>query len=79
VIAFDPYKLNLGRVEAGRHTLTYKLFGTRFNAFAALHNNNQGNDWTGPGIWRTTGDAWCYEYRLRDMGILMSPIVEMYE
>ena len=79
VIAFDPYKLNLGRVEAGRHTLTYKLFGTRFNAFAALHNNNQGDSWTGPGIWRTTGDSWCYEYRLRDMGILMSPIVEMYE
>ena len=79
VIAFDPYRLSLGRVTAGRHKLTFKLFGTRFNAFGALHNNDVGERWAGPGIWRTSGDKWCYEYRLRDMGILASPIVEMYE
>ncbi|MBE6611037.1 MAG: hypothetical protein E7632_00980 [Ruminococcaceae bacterium] len=79
VIAFDPMRLDLGKVSAGRHTLTYKLFGTRFNAFAALHNTNQGDKWTGPNIWYTTGDSWCYEYRLRDMGLLASPVVEMYE
>jgi hypothetical protein len=79
VIAFDPYILNLGRVDAGKHTFKFVLFGTRFNAFAALHNADVGEKWTGPAIWRTTGDKWCYEYRLRDMGILASPIIDMYE
>ncbi|MBQ8509269.1 MAG: hypothetical protein IJ493_05105 [Clostridia bacterium] len=79
VIAFNPCRLNLGRVAAGKHTITYTLFGTRFNAFGALHNTNRYDNWAGPGIWRTGGDSWCYEYRLRDMGILTSPVVEMYE
>lgn len=79
VIAFDPQRLSLGRVASGKHTLTYKLFGTRFNGFAALHNTNQYDKWASPAIWGTSGDSWCYEYRLRDMGILASPVVEMYE
>ncbi|MCI8387713.1 MAG: hypothetical protein HFE63_04530 [Clostridiales bacterium] len=78
-IAFDPYRLNLGKVKAGKHTITFKLFGTRFNAFGALHNANVKERWAGPGIWRTGGEKWCYEYRLRDMGILASPIIEMYQ
>ncbi|MBO5037090.1 MAG: hypothetical protein J6D42_08435 [Clostridia bacterium] len=79
VIAFDPYRLNLGRVSAGTHTLTYKLFGTRFNAFGAVHNCNTVGKWYGPGHWHEGGDSWCYEYKLKDQGILASPIVEMFE
>ncbi len=79
VIAFDPFRLNLGRVKAGRHKLVFRLFGNRFNAFGALHNTDVNERWVGPQIWRTSGDKWCYEYRLRDMGITASPVIEMYE
>ena len=27
----------------------------------------------GPGAWRTSGDRWCYEYRLKREGITVSP------
>lgn len=79
VVAFDPYRLNLGRVSAGTHTLTYKLFGTRANAFGSVHNASPISKWFGSSHWFEGGDNWCYEYRLRDLGILASPIVEMYE
>lgn len=77
VIAYSPYKLELGKVSAGKHTITYRLYGNRFNAFGALHNTRRNERWVGPGIWRTSGDSWCYEYQLRPMGILISPIVEI--
>lgn len=77
VVAFPPYRLDLGDVKAGKHTVTYKLYGTRFNAFGALHNTNRGNRWVGPGIWRTSGDSWCYEYLIRDEGILTSPVLQI--
>ena len=79
VIAYMPYRLDLGLVGAGSHTITYELFGTRFNAFGALHNTVKGDNWVGPGIWRTSGDKWCYEYNLRDEGILASPVIEVYK
>ncbi len=77
VIAYEPYRLNLGKVSAGKHTITYRLYGNRFNAFGALHNTCKGDGWVGPDIWRTTGDRWCYEYQIRPMGILTSPVVEI--
>lgn len=79
VIAFSPYRLSLGRVSKGKHTVTYRLYGNRFNAFGALHNTCKGDKWVGPGIWRTTGDRWSYEYQLRPMGILASPVIEIKE
>lgn len=79
IIAFSPYKLNIGKLKAGKHTITYKLFGNRFNAFGALHNNVVGDKWVAPNIWYTTGDKWCYEYKLRDLGILASPVVSILE
>lgn len=74
VIAFPPYRLDLGDVKAGKHTVTYKLYGTRFNAFGALHNTTR-STWVGPANWRTTGDSWCYEYLIREEGILTSPVI----
>ena len=79
IIAFAPYCRDLGRVSAGKHKITYRLYGTRFNAFGALHNTNCGERWTGPNVWRTTGEKWCNEYRLRDMGITASPKVDLYK
>lgn len=79
VIALPPYRLELGKVSAGKHTITYKLYGNRYNAFGALHNTCKGDKWVGPGIWRTSGDRWCNEYQLRPMGIVISPVVEIKE
>ena len=77
VIAFAPYRLELGKVSEGRHVITYRLYGNRFNAFGAIHNTNRLDRWVGPNIWRTVGDRWCYEYQIRPMGILTSPVVEI--
>ncbi len=78
VIAFAPYKLDLGRLPAGKHTVTYKLFGTRFNAFGPIHNTVRGDRWVGPNIWHTQNANWCYEYLIRDEGILTSPVIELH-
>lgn len=77
VIAFDPFTLDFGKVSAGDHTLTLRLFGTRYNAFGALHNADTALDFVDPGAWRTSGCRWCYEYRLRPMGITASPVAEI--
>lgn len=77
VIAFDPFALDLGHVSPGEHTLTARLFGTRYNAFGALHNSDVGLDYVDPSAWRTSNSRWCYEYRLRPMGITASPVAEI--
>ena len=77
MIAFDPFTLDFGKVSAGDHTLTLRLFGTRYNAFGALHNADTALDFVDPAAWRTSGSKWCYEYRLRPMGITASPVAEI--
>lgn len=79
VITYAPYRLSLGNVPAGKHTIAFTLFGNRHNTFGALHNADTAKIWLSPDAWRTTGDAWCYEYKLKDFGILTSPTIENYE
>ncbi len=79
VITYAPYRLSLDNVPAGKHTITFTLFGNRHNTFGALHNADNAQAMFGPEGWRTTGDAWCYEYKLKDLGILASPTVEIYK
>lgn len=76
-IVFSPYELELGRLSAGKHTVELILFGTRINTFGGMHNVYQ-EEWTGPDFWRTTGGHWCYEYVLKDTGILSSPVIELF-
>lgn len=78
VIAFSPYKLKIDKLEKGEHTVEFILFGTRINTFGGVHNISQPK-WTGPNYWRSAGDQWCYEYLLKDTGILASPIIELFE
>lgn len=78
IVAYEPYKINLGVVSPGEHKLHVKLLGTRHNSFAALHATDYGNDWYGPDKWRTVGEGWCYEYKYRDMGILTSPVIQFF-
>jgi hypothetical protein len=75
-IAFDPYRIELGSLERGDHSLDITAYGNRFNAFGMLHNANESVSWAGPGSWRVTGDDWAYEYQLRPAGILVAPTIE---
>lgn len=79
VIAYAPYTLLIENMEPGNHKIEFTLFGNRRNTFGALHNMDTACLWYRPNDWRTTGDAWGYEYRLTDTGILASPVIEVLE
>lgn len=74
-IIFDPYVLRIPAVPAGKHQLTLTLFGNRYNTFGELHLSDNTREWHGPDAWRTSGDAWSYEYRFKPTGILKSPVI----
>ncbi len=76
-IAFSPYKLFKSGLTAGKHTLELTLFGTRANSFACLHNCST-MDWQGPVFWYAKDVDWSYEYQFRELGILKSPVIEVY-
>ncbi len=78
-IVFPPYDLTVENVEKGAHTLQITVFGNRQNSFGPVHNVDLSNRWIGPPIWRTTGDAWCYEYKLTPFGLLKSPVITLSE
>lgn len=73
-----PYRIRLPKLKKGKHTLELKLYGNRFNTFGALHNCGD-NDWPGPEIWYTKGSEWCYEYNIKETGILKSPVIRLLE
>jgi len=70
--AFSPYKVDF-TAEKGRHTLSFKLYGTRQNAFGQLHHTLGYYFYQSPNSWFTAGDLWTYEYSLKPAGILKSP------
>lgn len=74
-IAFPPYRLELGVLPEGEHTLEITAFGNRANAFGPVHNCDPHLVWHGPHCWRTTGAQWSDEYQLKPNGILVAPIV----
>ena len=75
ITAYSPYEIRLEGLKAGEHVIEYKLFGNRANTFGALHCNDEALSWFGPNAWDTKGDSYSYEYQLKDMGILSSPII----
>lgn len=74
-IAFSPYRLKLD-ASPGRHMVTLRLYGTRQNGFGQLHHTPGVWFYQSPNSWRSTGRLWCYEYQLKEAGILKSP--ELY-
>ena len=76
-IVYSPYTLELPALPPGKHKVDIRLYGTRYNTFAQLHNADSSLTWFGPNSWRTLGDAWTYEYRFKPFGILKSP--ELYD
>ena len=74
---FSPYTTEV-ELSAGIHKIDFILYGNRINSFGGVHNVIQ-QRWVGADFWRTTGDEWCYEYVLKDFGIMASPIIEIFE
>ncbi len=73
-MAYMPYEC-LTRVSAGSHRLDITLFGNRFNAFGAVHNADKKVSWHGPYAWESEGSSWSYEYVLKEVGLLSSPVI----
>lgn len=73
-IIFPPYEFVITGLKPGIHRLKLCLFGNRFNTFSHLHTTDQStSNKSQPSLWRTGGEAWCYEYVLSDFGILKTP------
>ncbi|MBQ7901781.1 MAG: hypothetical protein IJ365_07480, partial [Clostridia bacterium] len=49
-ISLAPCSVKVDNVPAGKHTIEFKLFGNRYNSFAALHNTVSSMEWFGPEI-----------------------------
>jgi len=65
--------------QGARREIELLLFGTRHNTFSALHHaaaNDPKEMVSHPNSWRTTGDLWCYEYKLSPFGILVTPEIK---
>ena len=76
-VIFAPQQVRL-KLEKGKHTIEFKLYGNRHNTFAALHNADSSTYYFGPDNWRSEDDRWGYEYFLKDFGIMKSPVFEFY-
>jgi len=59
-------------LSQGWHKIEITTYGNRINIIGSLHNANEAMTWHGSDSWRTTGPAWCYEYRTKPTGILKS-------
>ncbi len=77
-IAYAPYDLTIPNVKSGKHVITLTLYVSRVNCFGAIHDCSD-SAWKGPATFYTTGDAYSYEYYLKDNGILKSPIITLYK
>ena len=75
-IVFSPNTIRITGLEKGVHKLDIMLYTHRFNSFGAVHNADASLDWHGPDAWRTKNESWTYEYRLKAVGILSTPIVK---
>ena len=72
-IIYPPYTVELGKVEAGEHRIDLNFYGHRYNSFGPLHLADREEHYVGPNVWRTTGDKWCYEYMVKETGIIVAP------
>lgn len=79
ITAFAPNIAEFKNVSAGKHEISFKLYGNRHNTFCALHNCKKGIGWGGPKMWYITERGWSYEYVDDPLGILKSPVITMLE
>lgn len=75
IIAYSPYEVNLGYLESDSHVLELTVYGNRINSFGQVHLKDDALTYFGPQTWRSTGDQWTYEYRLKPQGVISSPLL----
>jgi hypothetical protein len=69
----DPYRLKIGSLPSGEHTLEIIVFGNRYNTFGQVHNTNKSAiQWFDSASWCTDGINWTYAYQLKPAGLLDS-------
>ena len=78
LVAWEPYQVALPKLKQGEHVIEITAYGNRYNGFGPLHNDNPNYMWYGPDAWRTRGDEWTDNYRVRP-SYLLSPITLMEE
>lgn len=61
----------------GSHTLDLTLHISRNNGFGPLHFTDRACPYVSPRYWRTTGESFCYEYRVAEEGLLSAPTAKM--
>lgn len=74
-IAYAPYEAELGYLKPGLHKIEILSYGNRINAFGPVHNCDETTEWFGPNEWRTLDEGYAYEYQLKRMGILKTPVI----
>lgn len=75
-MAYAPYEYTFTNLQPGEHEVGITVYGNRVNGFGCVHNCDDSTSWFGPDCWRSEGVRWCYEYRLRKCGLLVSPQIE---
>ena len=75
-IIYPPYIAESDVLEAGKHTVDLTLYGHRGNGFGPVHLADLKERWIGPKAWRTEGDKWCYEYMLKEIGVITTPKIQ---
>lgn len=75
-MAYAPYEYTFTNLQPGEHEVGITVYGNRVNGFGCVHNCDESTSWFGPDCWRSEGVRWCYEYRLRKSGLLVSPQIE---
>lgn len=72
-IIYPPYTLTVNTDGDGEKDVEMTLYIHRYNTFGPVHLSDTALRWHGPGAWRSEGDSWSYEYKLRPTGILTAP------
>ncbi len=75
-IAYAPHRAELGWLVPGKHQLTVRIYGNRFNGLGTLHIPWKNWKWYGPDSFRTQGEDFTECYQVRPVGLLSGIILE---
>lgn len=76
-VFLSPRRASLGPVDAGKHRLRVRCWGSRVNQFGQLHNNGPRTQYFGPASWRPACGWWTEAYQLRKTGLIKPPVVRI--
>ena len=75
-IAYAPHRAELGRLMSGKHQLTVRVYGNRFNGLGTLHIPWKDWKWYGPDSFRTRGEDFTECYQVRPVGLFSGIVLE---